>query len=102
MLQEVIESKLQSAFSPSHLQVLNESYLHNVPPGSESHFKVVVVSEEFEGLRLIARHRKVNATLSEELEEAIHALSIHTFTKQEWVDRNEAEPESVHCKGGDK
>lgn len=101
MLQEVIESKLESAFAPSYLQVLNESYLHNVPPGSESHFKVVVVSDEFEGLRLVARHRKVNATLSKELEDSIHALSIHTFTKLEWAERNEVEPASVKCKGGE-
>ncbi len=45
MLQEVIETKLHNAFQPDYLKVLNESYMHNVAPGSESHFKVIVVSE---------------------------------------------------------
>ena len=57
MIQEVIETKLHNEFEPTHLNVVNESYMHNVPAGSESHFKVVVVSDAFEGLRLIARHR---------------------------------------------
>jgi BolA protein len=103
MLQEVIETKLHNALKPSYLQVENESYMHNVPPGAESHFKVVVVSEEFAGLRPLARHRKVNSALADELSEHIHALSIHTYTEHEWkVERNEIEPDSVRCTGGEK
>ena len=67
MLQEVIETKLQEHFEPEFLNVLNESYMHNVPAGSESHFKVVVVSDKFEGQRLIGRHRQVNQVLADEL-----------------------------------
>lgn len=48
-----IRSKLQKAFEPVHMEVLNESYMHNVPKGSETHFKVVVVSDKFENLALI-------------------------------------------------
>lgn len=44
-----IRTKISKALSPAHLEVINESTMHNVPPGSETHFKVVVVSEEFEG-----------------------------------------------------
>lgn len=42
-----IETKIRECLqklSPSHLEVVNESYMHNVPKGSESHFKVLVVS----------------------------------------------------------
>ena len=56
-----IAEKLRDAFAPSHLEVMNESSGHNVPPGSETHFKVVVVSDVWDGLKLIQRHRKVNA-----------------------------------------
>ena len=52
-----IESKILAAFSPMHFEIHNESYKHNVPAGSESHFKVVVVSNSFEGISLIQRHR---------------------------------------------
>ena len=45
-----IESKLTKELDPSHLEVIDESYLHNVEPGKESHVRIVVVSEQFEGL----------------------------------------------------
>ncbi len=98
MLQQLIEQKLDHHFSPHHLQVINESYKHNVPEGSESHFKVVVVSDRFENLRLIARHRLVNQVLSDELAGGVHALSMHTLTKDEW--KEQQIPESPDCMGG--
>jgi len=98
-----IEEKLLSAFSPLHLDVINESNNHNVPPGSESHFKVTIVSKHFEDERLIKRHRAVNSVLSEELAEKIHALALHTYTETEW--RNyyaDNTPLSPNCLGSGK
>jgi stress-induced morphogen len=46
--QRIVE-KITSALSPVHLAVVNESYMHSVPRGSETHFKVFVVSDKFEG-----------------------------------------------------
>ena len=102
MIQEIIETKLTQLFSPNHLSVLNESYMHNVPPGSESHFKVVIVSDAFESQRLIGRHRLVNKALEQELANDIHALSIHTYTLKEWQDQQGISPESPMCMGGGK
>lgn len=48
-----IKSKLQTALETKHLEIINESYMHNVPKGAETHFKVVVVSDKFDGLALI-------------------------------------------------
>jgi len=99
----MIEKKLLTAFSPLHLDVVNESHKHNVPVGSESHFKVIIVSEEFEDERLIKRHRAVNAILSEELAEKIHALALHTYTEKEWQDYYaQNTPLSPNCLGGGK
>ena len=96
-----IEKKLLSAFSPLHLDVINESNNHNVPPGSESHFKVTIVSSDFEDERLIKRHRAVNSVLAEELAEKIHALALHTYTEKEWHDYYaENTPLSPNCLGG--
>ena len=98
-----IEKKLLSAFSPLHLDVINESNNHNVPPGSESHFKVTIVSSDFEDERLIKRHRAVNSVLAEELAEKIHALALHTYTEKEWHDYYaENTPLSPNCLGGGK
>jgi len=97
---DIIE-KLQTALSPLHLEVTNESHMHNVPPGSESHFKVVAVSDEFNGKMLVARHRIINKALAEELEGPIHALALHTMTADEWAEKGAA-PASPPCLGGGK
>ena len=75
-VQETIEAKLTEAFDPVHLVVDNESSNHNVPVGSESHFKVVIVADCFEERRLIQRHRMVNDVLADELAGLVHALAL--------------------------
>ena len=99
-IQTQIQKKLTAAFTPEHLEVVNESHQHNVPAGSESHFKVVIVSEQFNGKRLIQRHRSVNQTLADELANDIHALAIHTLSPTEWQDKKALVPDSPACRGG--
>ncbi len=101
-VQSTIETKLSEAFSPDYLRVENESHMHNVPAGSEMHFKVQIVTDEFAGQMLIKRHRAVNKVLEEELAGPIHALSIHAFTNEEWQKRNGEVADSPPCHGGDK
>lgn len=101
-IQQTIETKITQALSPEHLEVVNESFMHNVPPDSESHFKVVVVSPEFEGKRLVQRHRMINQLLADELKNDIHALAIHTFTSQEWAEKQQQAKDSPECLGGSK
>lgn len=99
-VQHRIEEKLAAQFAPQHLEVVNESSGHNVPAGSESHFKVVLVAEAFTGKRAIARHRLVNQALAAELAGPVHALAIHTYTTEEWQQRFGAAPMSPPCLGG--
>ena len=98
--QETIIKKLNQAFSPEHLEVINESHMHS-GPDTESHFKVVIVCDDFEGKMLIARHRLVNKVLKDELNGGIHALALHTMTMEEWFKKGGA-PESPPCAGGGK
>jgi stress-induced morphogen len=101
-LGSTIRSKLAAAFSPTVLDVLNESHMHSVPKGSETHFKVVVVSSRFENQSLVERHRAVNALLREEFEtKGLHALSIVAKTPQQW-EASARVPESPTCRGGSK
>ncbi len=100
-IQQTIQSKLEQAFSPDFLQVENESHMHNVAPGSESHFKVSIVSQQFDGMMLIKRHRMVNKVLESELQQ-IHALALHTMTPQEWFDKAGKVADSPLCQGGSK
>ncbi|VAX05699.1 Cell division protein BolA [hydrothermal vent metagenome] len=100
--QAEIETRLSAGLNPSYMEVINESDNHNVPPGSESHFKLVLVSAEFDGKSLLARHRLINSLLEYELQHGVHALAMHTYTKSEWDDLQTEAPESPPCLGGGK
>ncbi len=99
--QETITEKLNQAFSPEHLEVIDESHMHSGPADGESHFKVVIVSDDFKGKMLIARHRLVNKVLEDELNDGIHALALHTMTMEEWFEKGNA-PASPPCAGSSK
>jgi len=101
-VQQSIQTKISAALAPSHLEVLNESHMHSVPPGSESHFRVVVVSDRFEGLPLVRRHQTVNGILEREFQDGLHALSMQTLTEAEWRDRSGQTRASPACHGGSK
>lgn len=94
-----VEQKLRQAFEPIHLKVRNESHMHRTEPGAESHLKVVIVSEQFEGKRLLQRHRAINELLAEELAGELHALALHTYTPTEWQTEQQAVPSTPSCRG---
>lgn len=96
---EAIQYKLSSALSPSVLEVLNESSSHNVPANSETHFKITLVSTDFETLNRVKRHQRVYQILSEELAGEVHALALHLYAPAEWSGDS---PESPKCMGGEK
>jgi BolA family transcriptional regulator, general stress-responsive regulator len=83
-LQESIELKLRSDLKPAQLDVINESHLHSSGLGAESHFKVLVVSEAFQGLSRVRRQQKVYGLLAQELKNGVHALSLRLLTHAEW------------------
>ncbi len=101
-LHETIVTKIRTSLSPARLEVINESHRHSVPPGSESHFKLVIVSDAFEGKPLVRRHKIVHGVLAAELAGGVHALSMDTLTASEWRRRGGETPESPPCLGGGK
>jgi len=84
-----IREKLTAAFAPAALEVKNESHLHAGHAGAcegapgESHFRVRVVSDAFEGMSRVDRQRAVNAALKSELAGPVHALAIAAMTPAE-------------------
>ncbi len=100
-VEQRIREKLLAAFSPSTFEVVNESHMHSVPENSETHFKVVLVTEAFVGKRAVQRHQAVYAVLREELAGPVHALALHTYAPNEWTESSTA-PESPNCLGGSK
>jgi len=101
-MQQTIEQRLREQFAPMHIEVDDESHMHSVPEGAESHFRVVLVSEQFDGKPLLQRHRSVNGVLAEQLQGSIHALALHTMTPEEWFAKGGTAPASPPCEGGSK
>lgn len=98
-LEEAITQLLTTELSPDFIEVDNESHLHSSGKGGSSHFKVTVVSDAFEGIGLVARHRKVQQVVAPVTGGVVHALGIHTYTPDEWQDRGYEIPESPTCAG---
>lgn len=92
---DLLQAALLS-LQPQHLEVLDESHMHS--RGLETHYKAVIVSEQFAGLNAVKRHQKVYAAVGE-LMGQIHALALHTYTPDEWSQQGVA-PASPTCKGG--
>lgn len=99
-VQAQIDQRINEEVDVHHMTLENESYMHNVPEGSESHFKLILVSDAFEGKRLVQRHQRVYAILKEEMLK-IHALAMHLYSIQEWNERNALAPTSPKCHGGE-
>jgi BolA protein len=78
---DVITEKLTGAFAPQSLRVVDESHQHEGHsghrPGGQTHFRVYIVSEAFQGKGRVERHRMINAALAAELAGSVHALAIH-------------------------
>lgn len=98
-LQQQISQQLKE-LNPIFLDVINESSGHGgYYEGKESHFKVVVVTELFEGLRQVQRHQKIYAQVNDLLVAgggSIHALAIHAHTPNEWDGLVPTSPKCVH------
>ncbi|CAK9832996.1 BolA-like protein DDB_G0274169 [Anthophora retusa] len=99
LVESSIKKKLMESLNPFHIEIINESYMHNVPKGSETHFKVIVVSDAFKDVPLVKRHRMVNKLLQAELEGGVHALSIVAKTPDQWNENVKVTP-SPACRGG--
>lgn len=82
-----LQAKLQAAFSPSRLTIVDESDKHRghvgARPEGETHFRVEIVSEAFAGHSRIDRHRMVTDAVAEELAGPVHAFSLKASTPSE-------------------
>ena len=96
---QAIQQKIEHAFKPTFLQVENESHMHSGPKDAQSHFKLVLVTAEFEGLNKVKQHQAVYQVLADELAGPVHALALHTYTPQTWAE-SMTSPDSPNCMGG--
>lgn len=98
---EIIENKVKSALTLAHLDLVNESHMH-AGPASESHFKLIAVSNEFTSLSQVKRHQLVYRLLQDELAGPVHALALHLYNENEWLAQQSLAPQSPSCAGKNK
>lgn len=78
-----IRAKLQAAFAPASIEVVDESHMHashaamnRLGAAAGTHFHVKIVSQAFKGKSLVERHRAINHLLRAEFDAGVHALAI--------------------------
>ncbi|TFH73071.1 BolA family transcriptional regulator [Gammaproteobacteria bacterium LSUCC0112] len=100
-MQARIEAKVNREIAPQYFDLANESHMHS-GPATESHFKLTVVAERFEGLSAVKRHQTMYGLLADELRDGVHALALHLYSPAEWQARENPAPASPNCRGGSK
>lgn len=84
-VRDQIAAKLSLKFTPSHLEVLDESEKHRGHGGyresGETHFRVRIASPHFAGMTRVAQHRAIMDTLDAELKGGVHALAIEVVSR---------------------
>jgi BolA protein len=98
-VQASIVRALQRGFPDAvHLEVHNESSLHAVPRGSETHFRIVVACERFAGMTRLARHRCVQQVIAAESSQ-VKAIALRPITPEEWRSGLGGDT-APNCRGG--
>lgn len=98
---EQIEQLVRANIEVSELVLENESHQHS-GPAMDSHFKLILVSNEFTGKMKVARHQRIYAIVAELMNNPIHALALHLFDEAEWDAKEDKALLSPRCLGGSK
>lgn len=86
-----VQSLLTAAFKDGQISVFDLT-------GTQDHYKVIIISNDFDGKNLVKRHQLVNAALAEPLKGPLHALTIEALTPKELKERESAanqEPKGI-------
>jgi BolA family transcriptional regulator, general stress-responsive regulator len=87
---EKIHMILSEKFSIRYLDVVDDSHKHkghaSAPKEGQSHFQVLIISEDFQEKSRVDRHKAVYEALGNAFDEGVHALSIRAFTPLEWAE----------------
>ncbi len=84
---EEIRRRIETEFAPESVQIEDEGHLHVGHEGAKGglgHFRVLIVSDMFQGKPLIKRHRLVYQAMGDLMQSDIHALTIEAFTPDEF------------------
>ena len=91
-MRDALEARLKKELETTHLEVIDESHLHAGHEGAKSgggHFRAVIVSEKFAGLSRVKAQQLVFGTVADWMRKEIHALSMKTFTPEQWAEERD-------------
>jgi BolA protein len=86
-LEAHVKENLKSAMSLDHFGYQDDTAGHEHHPGRNggAHITALIVSQNFEGLKLLERHKMVYSALGNLMQNDIHAFSMKTYTPDEWA-----------------
>lgn len=96
-----IEELVKQSVNCSEYYLENESHMHS-GDATDSHFKLILVSDDFSDKRAVQRHQSIYKALAELMNNPVHALALHLFTEQEWAVKEDKQLLSPKCLGGSK
>ncbi len=100
-MEKALRASIEQTFEPEYFELENESHRHSVPANSETHFRLLVVADAFEGKSRVDRSRLVNDLIKPFMNQGLHALTQRTFTPPEWDKiKDTFEMVSPECRGG--
>ena len=100
--EQIIERKVLDALAPERIRIDNDSKRH-AGPATDSHFRLVIVSDSFEGLNSVKRHRLIYKCLADELAGPVHALQLKCLTPSEYdAADGDVSLQAPPCGGGGK
>lgn len=103
MRREILLQRIQESLSPTHVELVDESYKHSAGPDAGTHWRCLVVSPAFAGKRLLQRHRLVYGALGDAMNDFVHAFSPKPLTPDEYAAAGGVvQHETPDCLGGGK
>ena len=102
-MSSVNKQLLQAVLTPLqvvHHELSNDSHMHS-GSAQDSHFSLLLVSEQFAGLLPVKRHQLVYDLVGDLIGNPIHALALHCYTPQQWASKKTM-PTAPNCLGGGK
>ncbi len=98
-MEKEIKNNLLHSFEVHHLEIQNDSKLHS-RPGNHTHYRVLLVSNDFENLGKVKRHQAVYKSMDNFFQKGLHSLSLQTYTIEEWKEQQMNNPS--RCKGSNQ
>ncbi|MCW5197525.1 BolA family protein [Buchnera aphidicola] len=94
----LIKKKIQKQIKVKYLKIYNTSFMHPKLKNNNSHFKIIIVSQDFLKINILRRHQIIYNILSKELKKVIHGIEIFTYTFKEWIKKKKNKISYIQCK----